>query len=97
MADRIVLARRLPTEIQSQSRFEPVSAQVHEIVSGIIRDVKTRGEAGLLEHAIRLGDIKVNEPYIMNRDELKEAYDTLPEDQQQLLHRISNRIFTFAG
>eukprot|EP00455_Lapot_gusevi_P000897 TRINITY_DN10377_c0_g1_i4.p1 TRINITY_DN10377_c0_g1~~TRINITY_DN10377_c0_g1_i4.p1 ORF type:complete len:453 (-),score=132.79 TRINITY_DN10377_c0_g1_i4:79-1386(-) len=79
-----------------RSHADPLSPEIKQRVESIIEDVKSRGEAGLLENATRLGDIKEGEPYVLDRSVLKAAYDSLPIEQQQLLHRVAARIKAFA-
>jgi histidinol dehydrogenase len=83
--------------VQGKRSFEPVSADTRAIAATIIDDVKARGEAALLHHAVRLGDIREGESYVLDRDALKQQYDTLPIEQQQLLTRVAARISAFAS
>jgi len=74
-----------------------VEARAREQALEIITDVKADGEAGLLKHAWRLGDLAEGESkYIMSKEELKATYDSLDKDLQDLLLRTSARVRAFA-
>jgi len=85
-----------PDEVQSED-FEPVEPKAREQALAIITDVKEKGEDGLLKHAWAFGEIpKDSRKYILNRDELKKAFEALPKDQQGVLLRTAERIRAFA-
>ena len=93
----VSLRRRAPADVQAHRSFEPVTPDTRAIATGIIDDIKARGEAALLHHAVRLGDLQsAAEPYLLDRAALKHAFDTLPADQQRLLERVAARITAFA-
>jgi histidinol dehydrogenase len=63
-------------------------------VEGVLLDVKTRGDAALLEYTARWDGItaaSVSE-LELTQAELKAAYDSLPEDQRQALSSAASRI-----
>jgi len=81
----------------SKEDFEPVDQEVREKALAIITDVRKQGEEGLLQYAWRFGEIpKDQRKFLMTRDELKAAFESLPESQQGVLTRTADRIRTFA-
>jgi histidinol dehydrogenase len=63
----------------------------------IMQDVQTGGEAGLLKHAHRLGDLPAGvDTYFIGKEELKVAFEGLPQEQKDLLDRTAKRILAFA-
>jgi len=70
-------------------------AQAREIVDDVRSD--SPKDVAFIRHAIRLGDLKnADQPYTVSKKDLKEAYDSLPSNERDALHRISERIKTFA-
>ncbi len=85
-----------PDEVKNMI-FEPVDAKAREQASEILLDVRKDGTTALLKHAVRLGDLKCDtDKLIYNRDDLKKAYDDLPQEMQQVLSRTAERIKRFA-
>lgn len=83
--DALPLARRL--------EFGP---DTFVTVAAIVGDVKSGGGAALRRHAERLGDVETGQPLWITREQLTASLDSLPADQQQLLHRVADRIRAFA-
>jgi hypothetical protein len=50
----------------------------------------------MLKIAIKLGDIKEGESHIKTVEDMKLAYDSLPEGEQGLLIRVVQRVRDFA-
>lgn len=91
------LLRRLKPEEVSVDRAEPVDEETLAKAGAILADVRKKGEAGLIEYAVRFGDLKSpSDPYILDRDTLKAAFDALPKKDQDLLTRTADRIKRFA-
>lgn len=61
-----------------------------------MNDVRAEGEAALLRHALRLGDIQEGQPLIIDKAAFKAAYDGLPAKEQGTLKRTADRIRAFA-
>jgi len=81
-----------------QQEFEPVDPKAREQALQIITTVRSKGEEGLLEYARRFKEIPEDSShYLLSRDELKKAYDALPESQQGVLQRTAARIRAFAN
>lgn len=63
----------------------------------VLDDIRSKGEAGLREHALRLGDIKeLNEKIVLDKEDLKLAFESLTEAERTLLTTTANRIRHFA-
>jgi len=77
--------------------LDPVDAKTLAQAQSILDDVLTRGTAGFLEQAERLGDLKQGDKYMYNREDLKQAFDSLPVGDQQVLQRTADRIKKFAA
>lgn len=73
-----------------------VDPKARAIAEEIMNDVRDNGEAALLKHAIRLGDIKQGQPHIIKRDVLKQHYDALSAEERGTLDRTAQRIKAFA-
>ena len=58
---------------------DPVDASILGLVSTIVGDVKEKGKEALLEYAIKFGDIQEGQDLVITREQMKEAYDALPE------------------
>ena len=93
-------ARRLriisPEELQVELK-EPVDATALVQARTIVEDVKKNGLSALRTHAQRLGDIPtIDSKILYSYEELKPYYDSLPEEQKNVLTRTKDRIEKFA-
>lgn len=88
--------RRLTVEELDFRRRSPIARGAMAEVGPIIEDVRNRGEAALVEHAQRLGDIKPGDSIVLGKTDLEDAFNRLPGEQQRLLERIGRRIESFA-
>eukprot|EP00928_Gymnodinium_smaydae_P054107 TRINITY_DN37939_c0_g1_i1.p1 TRINITY_DN37939_c0_g1~~TRINITY_DN37939_c0_g1_i1.p1 ORF type:complete len:437 (-),score=91.03 TRINITY_DN37939_c0_g1_i1:45-1355(-) len=85
-----------PDEVEDQS-FEPVDAKAREQALAIITEVRTDGVDGLLRCAWRFRELpEGSRKYMLDRDELQAAFNSLPEDQRGVLERTAKRIRNFA-
>lgn len=64
--------------------------------AAIVDDVTARGEAALLEHALRLGDISPGGALWIDRAALEAAREALPAAERALLERVCERVRAFA-
>jgi phosphoribosyl-ATP pyrophosphohydrolase/phosphoribosyl-AMP cyclohydrolase/histidinol dehydrogenase len=81
----------------SQEDFEPVDAKVREQTLSIVEDVQRNKEDALLKYAWRFKELPEGErKFRLTRDELKEAFEALPREQQGVLERTASRIRKFA-
>jgi len=63
----------------------------------IVEDVRTRGEAALREHALRLGDLGPGDPLVYDRPALAAARDRFDPDDRAVLERAAESIRRFAA
>lgn len=90
------LKQRSPTEILTSEKVDPTDPAAVKIAKEIFDDVRKRGEEAVLFHAKRLGDIKEEDPFLIGKDEMKKVFDSLPQQQQELLQRSVSRVKLFA-
>jgi histidinol dehydrogenase len=64
--------------------------------SKIVEDVRTRGDAALMEYSIRFGDLQVGDSFIITREELQQAVQNLDKSDREVLERTAGRIKRFA-
>ncbi|KAG5176527.1 histidinol dehydrogenase [Tribonema minus] len=96
MAETPVLRIVTPEEVP-MLELDPVDPTALIQAKEIVDDVRKTGEAGLRKHALRLGDIPdATSKYVLDKAEMKAAFDSLPEDEQALLLRTRDRIQAFA-
>ncbi|KAG7398034.1 hypothetical protein PHYBOEH_011765 [Phytophthora boehmeriae] len=77
--------------------YDPVDPKALEDATAIVVDVQKQGLDGLKTHAVRLGDIPdADSALIKTHEQLKSAFEALPEDQQKVLQRTAERIRVFA-
>ena len=72
--------------------------QVNEAVSGIVNDVRNRGDAAVLEYTRRFDGVDADAMETLNLplESLREAFETLPENQRQALETAASRIRAYA-
>ncbi len=90
------LLRILYTDQLSKLSRRPVDADTLRDASTILNDIEVRGDPAVLEHAVRLGDLKPGDTTMFDRKSLLAARDRIPPIQRQLLERTAARIQTFA-
>jgi len=89
--------RILKPEDVSQEDFQPVDPKVRAQTVIIVDDVKNQREEGLLKYAWKFKELPQGERKILlNREELKKAFEELPKDQQGVLERTAKRVKAFA-
>ncbi|HEX2839111.1 MAG TPA: histidinol dehydrogenase [Phycisphaerales bacterium] len=62
----------------------------------ILSDIDARGDAAVLEHAVRLGDLSPGSPCLFSAAMLRTARDGLSTPERDLLERVAARIREFA-
>ena len=83
----VLLKTIKPDELPSDC-FEPVDPKALEQAKTIVNEIKAGGETAFLKWATKFGDVKQGESYVALKDELKAAYDGLPEENRALLSRV---------
>jgi phosphoribosyl-ATP pyrophosphohydrolase/phosphoribosyl-AMP cyclohydrolase/histidinol dehydrogenase len=78
------------------SRKDAVDAETLAIASRILTDVRDRGMAAVVEHSLRLGDVKHASELIVERSRLTAALNRLDSDDRRVLEHTADRIRAFA-
>lgn len=90
------LTQITPNQVASFA-YDPVDARALVDARTIVDDVRANGIDALRQHAVRLGDIAaLDQPVLISKQELHEAYLKLPATEQQVLERTVQRIKLFA-
>jgi histidinol dehydrogenase len=77
--------------------FDPVDPLARDQAAAIIQQVKEHKLTGLINEAVRLGDIKTKDSKLFyNKADLEEAFNTLDTEAQGILTRTASRIKNFA-
>lgn len=84
-----------PNELPTLRR-DPVDAETLAGAAEIVGAVRDGGDASLRAYGEKFGDLEAGAPIVISRQECEEALASLPEADQQLLHRTAERIRTFA-
>jgi histidinol dehydrogenase len=65
--------------------------------AAILEDITARGDAAVLSHARRLGDLRQGDPHVYDRAALRAARDRLPASKRRVLEDAAERISAFAA
>lgn len=85
-----------PEEIQ-QFSYEAVDNIALEQAREIVQDVRQNGDDALLKHAVRLRDLESSQDkYIMNKEDMLEAFMSITDSERELLQQIGDDIRKFA-
>jgi phosphoribosyl-ATP pyrophosphohydrolase/phosphoribosyl-AMP cyclohydrolase/histidinol dehydrogenase len=90
-----LLRTATPAEIERR-RIQPIDEPTLAAARTILDDIAARGDAAAIEHAIRLGDLRPNQPHFYTPADLAKARNRLPVAQRELLERTADRIRRFA-
>ncbi|MBK7403307.1 MAG: histidinol dehydrogenase [Phycisphaerales bacterium] len=88
---RLVAAGEVP-----QGRRSAIDPATLAAASAIVEDVRVRGPAAVRFHAERLGDLAPGAPLVVERAELRRAFDGLDSEDRAVLERAAARIRAFA-
>lgn len=71
--------------------------QVQQIVTDILADVKTRGDAAVVEYSNRFDHLHATNmsELELNQEQLQHALDTLPDDQRAALLKAAERVTAY--
>ncbi|WP_420588455.1 histidinol dehydrogenase [Bacterioplanoides sp.] len=71
--------------------------QVQQIVTDILADVKTRGDAAVVEYSNRFDHLHATSmsELELNQEQLQHALDTLPDDQRAALLKAAERVTAY--
>ncbi len=92
-----LLRRVALADLAGAVRQDPVDRETLTAASRIVEDVRLRGEAALIEHARRLGDLDQGGRLIYDADDLRQALNLLTAEEHELLERTAERIGNFAA
>ncbi|HEV8480880.1 MAG TPA: histidinol dehydrogenase, partial [Candidatus Eisenbacteria bacterium] len=93
---RIPLLRRLPPDRVVARHACAVDEETLTATAAIVSDVRRRGVAALLDHAVRLGDLTPGEPFVLGPSDLAASLNALSAEERSLLERTAGRIRAFA-
>lgn len=70
---------------------------IDQVVANILKDVKTRGDAAVLEYTNRFDRMSVSDfaALELNKTELQAALDNLPADQRSALQQAADRVRSY--
>jgi phosphoribosyl-ATP pyrophosphohydrolase/phosphoribosyl-AMP cyclohydrolase/histidinol dehydrogenase len=91
------LLRQISPDRVDPVRLNPVDAETLAAAENIVADVKNRGWDSLIDHAVRLGDLREGDPAICTRADLEIALASIDSRTRELLERTASRIRVFAG
>jgi len=77
-------------------RLNPVDQEILAAAEDIVADVKTRGWNSLIDHALRLGDLREGDRAVYTRADLEETLASIDTRTRELLERAAARIRAFA-
>jgi HAD superfamily hydrolase (TIGR01548 family) len=82
----------------TRAEAAPLTATAVRIASEILGDIRARGETAVRAHAVRLGDLpSADAPLVLTQPEMRAVFHSLPQQQQDLLRRVSDRVRAFAS
>ena len=85
-----------PKDVQSM-HFDPVDPVARDQAASILKEVKDNKVKGLVDCAVRLGDIEnANAKLFYSKAELQHSFQQLDKNAQQVLLRTAERIKRFA-
>lgn len=90
-----LLRRVSPTDLNGMSERSR-DPEVRRVAVDIVEDVRSGGEEALRSHAERLGDIEPDGLLVLDRGDLKTAFEGLNDDTRELLTRVHDRIERFS-
>ena len=90
------LLKRITFADLADSRSRARDTEAEETAAAILADVRTRGEAAVLDWAQRLGELAGGEKLLVDRAGLEAALASLPNEERGLLERTRDRVLAFA-
>lgn len=90
-----LLQRLRPADLNGTPHM-PIDRAASLDAVAIVEDVRARGEAALREHGERLGDLEPGAALVVDRQDLKTAFEGLDSDTRELLVRVQRRIAAFS-
>jgi phosphoribosyl-ATP pyrophosphohydrolase/phosphoribosyl-AMP cyclohydrolase/histidinol dehydrogenase len=90
------LLRTIPVDQLPKERRRPLDRPTLAAAAAILSDIETRGEQAVLDHAMRLGDLRPGDLHLHDQASLHAALDRFPVSQRLVLERTAARIKAFA-
>ena len=76
--------------------IDPVYPDAEATAKQCLADIKAQGEVALRMYAEKFGDVPKGGPLVLDKTAMKEAYDSLPEEDQRCLRSTAERVRAFA-
>lgn len=95
MSAVVSLKRVKPSEVKALS-LSPIDDATLAQAGAIMKQVRSGGEAALVEVATKFGDLKPGQDYLIDREEMEKVFNSLAEEEKALLQRVAARIRAFA-
>lgn len=89
-----LLRRVTPAELNGGEQQPDDEARA--TAARIVEDVRAGGETALRSHAERFGDLETGRSIVIDRGDLKSAFEQLEPDARELLTRVHGRIERFS-
>jgi phosphoribosyl-ATP pyrophosphohydrolase/phosphoribosyl-AMP cyclohydrolase/histidinol dehydrogenase len=90
------LLRKIEVSALARARTAGIPAAVLQVADAIVQDVRSRGEAAVLEHVKRFNEQLSGRSVYLTRDDLERELERLPAEDRDPLVRIADRIESFA-
>lgn len=91
-----MILNKLSPDALTKSRRAAVDHDTLAKAAEIVEDVRLRGDAALVEHGVRLGDLEPGQPTLVEPAELADAFESLETDDRAALVRMAERVERFA-
>lgn len=79
-----------------EPRTQVYDENTSEVVKKILNDIKANKASAVLKYAEQFNEIAGEQSLTINVDELKVAFDSLPENDREVIKRTASRIKAFA-
>lgn len=89
---KIVIGR----EFDFKPRTQVYDHETIDVVRGILNDIQSGKASSVLEYAKKFKEIAPDQSIFVDSKELKHAYDTLTQEDRDVLSRVASRIRAFA-
>jgi histidinol dehydrogenase len=90
-----ILKQIKPNEVEREIK-PVVPMDIYERASVIVNEVRSKGEPAIRKFAEKFDDLDTNDPLVLGRDFMQDAYDSLANADRDALERAGTRIRSFA-
>lgn len=81
----------------NEFQYNAVDEKVVENVKTILSDVKNCRDSALVDYSVKFGDLQnVDSNYLYGKEDMKKAYESLSDEDKELLHSTAKSIEAFA-